>query len=134
MTVRTEAHIMEYRALGQTGLQISRIGFGASPLGDVFGATDPNLGKLAVHLAIDNGISFFDVSSYYGLTLAEERLGEALVGKRHKIILATKWGRYGADQFDFSAQPIVASVEESLRRLKPITSISSRRMMWNSAT
>lgn len=118
MTVRTEAHIMEYRALGQTGLQVSRIGFGASPLGDVFGATDPALGKLAVHLAIDNGINFFDVSPYYGLTLAEERLGDALVGKRHKIILATKCGRYGADQFDFSAKRIVAGVDESLRRLK----------------
>jgi hypothetical protein len=88
MTVRTEAHIMEYRALGgQTGLQISRIGFGASPLGDVFGAMDPAPGKLAVHLAIDSGINFFDVSPYYGLTLAEERLGEALVGKRHKSYL-----------------------------------------------
>jgi len=40
------------------------------------------------------------------------------VGKRHKIILATKCGRYGADQFDFSAKRIVASVDESLRRLK----------------
>jgi len=84
---------MEYRALGQTGLQVSRIGFGASPLGNVFGATDPAQGKLAVHLAIDNGINFFDVSPYYGLTLAEERLGDALVGKRYKIILATKCGR-----------------------------------------
>ena len=87
-------------------------------LGDVFGTTDPSEGKRAVHLAIENGINFFDVSPYYGLTLAEERLGEALVGKRDKIILSTKCGRYGADQFDFSAKRIFASIDESLKRLK----------------
>ena len=118
MTVATDTPAMEYRKPGRTGLQVSLIGFGASPLGDVFGATDPAQGKNAVHLAIDNGINFFDVSPYYGLTLAEARLGDALVGKRRKIILATKCGRYGADQFDFSAKRILASVDESLRRLR----------------
>ena len=109
---------MQYRELGRTGLKVSLIGFGASPLGDVFGVTDPAAGKYAVHLAIDNGINFFDVSPYYGLTLAEERLGDALAGKRDKVILATKCGRYSAEQFDFSAARILASVDESLRRLK----------------
>jgi L-galactose dehydrogenase len=118
MTVASDVHAMQYRPLGLTGLRVSLIGFGASPLGDVFGVTDPREGKQAVHLAIDNGINFFDVSPYYGLTLAETRLGEALVGKRDQIILATKCGRYDADEFDFSAKRIFASVEESLKRLK----------------
>ncbi len=118
MTIASEVHAMQYRPLGRTGLDVSLIGYGASPLGDVFGTTDPAEGKRAVHLAIENGINFFDVSPYYGLTLAEERLGEALVGKRDKVILATKCGRYGADQFDFSAKRIFASIEESLKRLK----------------
>jgi L-galactose dehydrogenase len=43
----------------------------------VFGATDPAQGKNAVHLAVHNGINFFDVSPYYGFTLAEARLGDA---------------------------------------------------------
>lgn len=107
-----------YRTLGKTGLELSAIAFGASPLGDVFGVTDPEEGKRAVHLAIDEGINFFDVSPYYGLTLAEERLGAALVGRRSKIILSTKCGRYGASDFDFSADRVIASVDDSLRRLR----------------
>jgi len=117
MTTASEVHAMPYRALGRTGLDVSLIGYGASPLGDVFGTTDPSEGKRAVHLAIENCINFFDVSPYYGLTLAEERVGEALVGKRD-IVLSTKCGRYGADQFDFSAKRIFASIDESLKRLK----------------
>src|ERR1700730_15846431 len=110
--------VMEYRKLGGTGLEVSMLGFGASPLGNVFGTTDPTEGKRAVHLAIDRGINFFDVSPYYGLTLAEDRLGEALVGSRDKVVLATKCGRYGADHFDFSARRVTASIDESLKRLR----------------
>jgi L-galactose dehydrogenase len=109
---------MEYRQLGNSGLRISILGFGASPLGNAFRETDPDEGKAAVHMAVDRGINFFDVSPYYGLTLAETRLGEALEGRREKVVLATKCGRYGADQFDFSAKRITASVEESLGRLR----------------
>jgi L-galactose dehydrogenase len=117
-SVPAGAKPLEYRALGKTGLRVSVVGFGASPLGDVFGRTDPAETVAAVHHAIECGINLFDVSPYYGLTLAESRLGEALEGRRDKVVLATKCGRYGADEFDFSAQRITAGVEESLRRLR----------------
>jgi L-galactose dehydrogenase len=110
--------VMRYRRLGQTDLNISVAGFGASPLGGVFGPYDEQEGTRAVHLAVEEGINFFDVSPYYGLTLAEERLGQALAGHRDKVILATKCGRYGRDDFDFSAKRVRLSVEESLRRLR----------------
>jgi L-galactose dehydrogenase len=109
---------MQYRTLGRTSLNVSVLGFGASPLGDVFGITDAKEGERAVQLAVDRGINFFDVSPYYGLTLAEERLGCALRGRRQNIILATKCGRYGVENFDFSARRVREGVEESLRRLK----------------
>lgn len=109
---------MRYRRLGQTDLEVSVLGFGASPLGNVFSVVDPTEGTCAVHRAIDSGINFFDVSPYYGLTLAEQRLGAALVGRRKEVILATKCGRYGADDFDFSARAIIDGVNASLRRLK----------------
>ena len=109
---------MRYRTLGRTGLAVSVIGFGASPLGNEFGEADPSAGERAVHAAIDSGINFFDVAPYYGRTLAEERLGTALEGKRDQVILATKCGRYDVDQFDFSAGRVSRSIEESLRRLK----------------
>jgi L-galactose dehydrogenase len=109
---------MRYRKLGRTDLEVSVLGFGASPLGDVFSVTDPVESNLAVHYAIERGINFFDVSPYYGVTLAEQRLGAALAGVRHKVILATKCGRYGTDDFDFSARKVVAGVCDSLVRLK----------------
>jgi len=112
---------MIYKVLGKTGLKVSVIGFGASPLGAEFGSIVPEEGKRAVDYAIDQGINYFDVSPYYGRTLAEKRLGEFLKGKRDRIILATKVGRYGIslpDGFDFSARRVIKSVEESLQRLK----------------
>jgi L-galactose dehydrogenase len=66
---------------------------------------------------VDSGINFFDSSPYYGITLSETRLGEALAGRRERVVLATKCGRYGFDQFDFSAERVTASIDESLRRL-----------------
>ena len=107
---------MEYRKLGGTDLQVSLLGFGTAPLGDVYGTTDPLEGTRAVHLAIENGINFFDSSPYYGLTLAEERLGQALVGKRRGA--RHRMRRYGLMDFDFSAQRIARSIDESLRRLQ----------------
>ncbi len=109
---------MEYRRLGETDLKVSVLGFGASPLGDVFRKTDGAERNGSVHLAVDEGINYFDVSPYYGITLAETRLGEALEGRREKVVLATKCGRYGGSEFDFSAATITAGVEESLKRLR----------------
>ena len=97
---------------------MSVIGFGASPLGNVFQRVEQAETRRAVDVAIDEGINFFDVSPYYGLTLAEERLGEALVGKREKIFLATKVGRDDVDSFDFSAARVTNGLDESLRRLR----------------
>lgn len=112
------AGMMQYRMLGRTALEISVLGFGASPLGDVFGVADPEEGKRSVQMAVDEGINFFDVSPYYGLTLAEERLGAALRGRRARVVISTKCGRYGLDQFDYSGNRITASLEESLGRLQ----------------
>jgi L-galactose dehydrogenase len=94
------------------------VGFGGAALGGVFGNVDPSEGMRTVHLAVDSGINFFDTSPYYGITLAETRLGAALAGRRERVIVATKCGRYGVDEFDFSAKRVTASIDESLRRLQ----------------
>ncbi|HEX8323021.1 MAG TPA: aldo/keto reductase [Tepidisphaeraceae bacterium] len=111
---------MEYRPLGNTGLNLSSLSFGASSLGGVFHAINEDEAVRAVHVSIDAGINFIDVSPYYGLTKAETVLGRALkTVPRDKYILATKVGRYGAEQkdFDFSAARVKRSVDESLTRL-----------------
>ncbi|HEX4773389.1 MAG TPA: aldo/keto reductase [Bryobacteraceae bacterium] len=109
---------MDYRILGKTGLKLSVIGFGAGPLGGEYGTVDPSEGKRTVHAAIDRGINLFDTAPYYGRTLSETRLGEALLGKRQSIILCSKLGRYDKASFDFSAARVATSIDESLRRLQ----------------
>lgn len=110
---------MEYRVLGSTGLKVSALGFGASPLGGgVFGSVDESEAIKSVHAALDLGINIIDVSPFYGYTRAETVLGKALKGiPRDRYYLGTKVGRYGDNQFDFSAERVVRSVHESLSRL-----------------
>ncbi len=109
---------MEYRTLGKTGLEVSVLSFGASSLGSVFRQIDEDEGIRAVHVALDMGLNFIDCSPFYGLTRAETVLGKALQGiPRHQYVLATKVGRYGEDEFDFTAARVTRSVDESLQRL-----------------
>lgn len=110
---------MLYRPLGKTGLEVSIISFGGTTLGNEYGEIDAREGIRAVHAAIERGVNFMDTSPYYGRTLSETRLGEALMGGyREKVILATKCGRYDVALFDFSAERLMRSIEESLRRLR----------------
>ncbi len=124
---------MHYKSLGKTGIDVSVISFGGAPLGNEFGGIDVAECDRAVHLAIDRGITLFDTSPYYGRTLSESRLGDALQGQRNRIILSSKCGRYDVANFDFSESRVKSSVDESLRRLKPNTSISSSRTTSNLA-
>lgn len=55
---------MELRELGGTGLRVSAVGFGASPLGNVFGDVPRDAARAAVRRALDLGINFFDTSPY----------------------------------------------------------------------
>jgi L-galactose dehydrogenase len=101
-------------------LNVSALSFGASSLGGVFRDVDHSEAIRAVHVSLELGINFIDVSPFYGLTKAETVLGAALVDvPRDRYILATKVGRYGETEkdFDFSAKRITASVDDSLRRL-----------------
>jgi L-galactose dehydrogenase len=59
---------MEYKALGSTGLKLSTIGFGGSPLGNLFGDISADTASAMVRKALDSGINYFDTSPFYGLT------------------------------------------------------------------
>lgn len=112
---------MKYKELGNTGLKISEIGYGASSLGGVFHSFDEGRGIDSVFAAIDAGINFIDVSPYYGHYKAETVLGKALKQiPRDKYYLSTKVGRYGEDgknTWDYSADRVTRSVYESMERL-----------------
>jgi L-galactose dehydrogenase len=109
---------VKYSALGKTGVDVSTIGFGTVAFGDEYGKVSLEDCRLALMHAIDAGINLIDTSPYYGRTLSEERLGTALDGRRHEVVLGTKCGRYGFDQFDFSEAAVVGGLEGSLRRLR----------------
>lgn len=109
---------MHYRTLGRTGLKVPVLSFGGSSLGGAFRTTDDREAIRTVHVALDHGMNFIDVSPYYGATKAETVLGQALKGvPRDQYILATKVGQYGTGQFDFSAIRVKASLDESCARL-----------------
>ena len=112
---------MVYNVIGKTGMRVSNLGFGASSLGGVFHDIREAEGIEAVHVAVDNGINFIDVSPYYGHLKAEIVLGKALKEiPRDKYYLSTKVGRYGRDGknfWDYSAERVTASVYESMERL-----------------
>jgi L-galactose dehydrogenase len=111
---------MQYRPLGQTGLNVSVLSFGASSLGGVFHSVKLDECIETVHAALDGGINFIDVSPAYGGTRAEKVLGRALEGvDRSRYILATKIGSYSEARgdYDFSRASTERSIEHSLVRL-----------------
>lgn len=110
---------MNYRQLGETSLTVSVLGLGASALGSMFRPVSDDEAALVVGTAYDLGVTYFDVSPYYGLTLAESRLGSALRAlPRANVVLSTKAGRYGENRFDFSRVRVTRSIEESPQRLR----------------
>lgn len=112
---------MQYQEIGDTGMKVSALSFGASSLGGVFHQIKEEEAIEAVFAAIDGGMNFIDVSPYYGHYKAETVLGKALQQiDRKKYYLSTKVGRYGKDgvnTWDYSAKRAKESVYESLERL-----------------
>lgn len=116
---------MDYSRLGETDLTVSRLGYGASALGNMYTPVTDEEAARSVSVAMEEyGINYFDTAPSYGLEgLSETRLGKALAGKRHKVVLNTKCGRYdhwGDGRFEFTYEPkrMRLEVENSLRRLQ----------------
>ena len=75
---------MEYRILGKTGLQISRLGFGGIPIQKI----DAEGTRVLISELVKKGVNFIDTAR--GYTVSEEYLGYALEGVRDKFVIATK--------------------------------------------
>ncbi len=109
---------MQYRALGKTGLDLSVVSYGAASLGNEYGNLEEADGIRSLQVALAGGVNFIDTSPYYGRTLSEKVLGKAFREiRRDRFIIGTKCGRYDVDQFDFSAERVTRSVDESLQRM-----------------
>jgi aryl-alcohol dehydrogenase-like predicted oxidoreductase len=117
---------MQYTTLGNTGLVVSRLAFGAMTfssgnrdLPSVYKVEETVADKL-VGQALDAGINFFDTADVYARGQSEEILGRALASRRREVVIATKvGGRVGKGLNDagLSRRHIFDSVDGSLRRL-----------------
>jgi aryl-alcohol dehydrogenase-like predicted oxidoreductase len=110
--------IMEYRRLGNSGLQVSLAGLGCNNFGM---RIDAEQSRAVVHCALDEGITLFDTADIYGNRgQSEEMLGKALGNRRHEIVLASKFGMAMGDgpyKTGGSRRYIMAACEGSLKRL-----------------
>jgi aryl-alcohol dehydrogenase-like predicted oxidoreductase len=109
---------MEQRLLGNTGLRLPILSFGASSLGQEFRQVTLDEAIRSVHVALEGGLTFIDTSPFYGRGMSEVLLGVALRGiPRQHYLLGTKLGRYDLQHFDFSARRVAESIDVSLHRL-----------------
>jgi D-threo-aldose 1-dehydrogenase len=109
--------------LGRTAVEISRLGFGTAPLGNMYSDIPEEKALDTVRTALNSGIRFIDTAPYYGAGLSERRVGGvANEFGRNNLVLSTKVGRLikddGAIVFDFSRDGVLRSIEASLERLK----------------
>jgi aryl-alcohol dehydrogenase-like predicted oxidoreductase len=106
---------MEYRTLGRTGLRVSVLGFGGAEIG-FEGASDDEVAAI-VSSALDAGVNVFDTAECY--VDSEDKLGRALAGKRHEVLLFTKCGHASEmDGRDWDPPMLAASIDRSLSRLQ----------------
>ncbi len=119
---------MEYRRLGTTGLEVSRIclgcmSYGQSDLGTHPWSLDEQSSRPFFEQALELGINFFDTANVYSLGTSEEYLGRALrdLGvARSEVVIATKVHgkmRQGPNGMGLSRKVIMNEVDDSLRRL-----------------
>lgn len=103
-------------------MDLSLISMGGSGYGNVYGQINEAQSLDSVHYAIDRGINYIDTAYWYGQGSSEQFLGKALKDiPREKYFIGTKVGRYELDiqnMFDFSAEKVTRSAEESLKRLQ----------------
>lgn len=118
---------IEHRNLGSSGLRVSTIGLGCNNFGRAGTVTETQEGTNAViHAAIDAGVTLLDGADIYGAErgLSETLMGNALKGKRDRVVLTTKFGMdmQGANGPDWGARGsrryIRRAVEASLTRLQ----------------
>ena len=128
--------MMEQRELGSSGVRVTRFALGCAPLGGLYEPVGEANARATVDEAWRLGVRTFDTAPHYGAGVSELRLGAALRGRtREELVLSTKVGRvleepgtapaasmFAEDsglerRFDFSADGVRRSLEDSLTRL-----------------
>jgi len=117
---------MDHRRLGRSGLRVPALSFGSATFGggnDFFkawGSTDAGGAARLIDICLDHGVSMFDSADMYSDGLAEEVLGQAIKGKRDRLLISTKATfpvGDGPNDYGSSRQHLVEAVEKALGRL-----------------
>ncbi len=118
---------MERRKLGNTGLELTVIGFGAWAIGGGnwrfgWGPQDDREAVDAIRRALDLGVNWVDTAAVYGLGHSEELVARALSGRRDQVLIATKcsliWNDRGEISSSLARESVRRECEASLRRLQ----------------
>lgn len=115
---------MQYHQLGNSDLNISRLGLGCMGMSSFYGAHDDQQSIKTIHYALEQGINLLDTADMYGPLTNEMLIAKAIAGKRDKVILATKFGIVFGANSDKSKRIVngrpdyvMKSCEASLKRL-----------------
>jgi aryl-alcohol dehydrogenase-like predicted oxidoreductase len=117
---------MEYRRLGTSGLQVPALSFGAGtfggqgPLFGAWGQTDAQEARRLVDICLEAGVTLFDTADVYSNGASEEVLGQAIKGRRDKILISTKTSLPmgdGPNEAGSSRSYLIRACEAALRRL-----------------
>lgn len=117
---------MDYRRLGASGLLVPALSFGAGTFGgrgELFGAwgdTDAQQARRMVDVALEAGVTMFDTADVYSDGASEEILGQAIRGRRDRVLLSTKAGLPtgpGAAEAGSGRSRLIKAVDTALRRL-----------------
>src|SRR3954452_9165560 len=117
---------MDYRQVGRSGLRISTLTLGTMTFGGggpfaAVGAVDLDGARRHIDLCLDAGVNLIDTADVYSSGLSEELVGQALVGRRDRALLATKarmpMGE-GPNDAGLSRHHLIEACEASLRRLR----------------
>ncbi|MDG6106776.1 aldo/keto reductase [Dactylosporangium aurantiacum] len=117
---------MEYRRLGASGLTVPALSFGAGtfagqgPLFGAWGSTDAQEARRLVDICLDAGVTLFDTADVYSDGGSERVLGQAIKGRRDRVLVSTKTGLptgEGPGDAGTSRARLIRACEGALRRL-----------------
>src|SRR5229473_872501 len=113
---------MEKRTLGSHGLVVSALGLGCMGMSEFYGTADEGESIATIHRALELGVNFLDTADMYGPFTNELLVGKAIKGRRHQVVLATKFGNERREDGSFvriNGRPeyVRAACDGSLRRL-----------------